>query len=313
LNAKTIDCTVIGDAVIDIFLPLSGTDDIDCLAKGGVANTKVKMSPGGTANVAFYVSALGGKTFFIGKVGNDLYGKLFIDDLKTAKVKSGVAISKNSTTGMVFVLVFPNGERAFITDRGANTELNYGDINLEIIRHSKYLYLTGFSLQDKETLGMMHKVLANVAKKVIVVFNPGTPNLATTLRNVFLDIIKEYVSIVILNEAEAKNLTQCNTDDKVIKFLTSITERVVITKGNQGSIVATPSETYHIDCRPVPAIDTTGAGDSYAASFIYCLSRGWGDEKAARFASRLAEKVVSCLGARVDVSSLLDETSTFTG
>jgi len=302
---ENIDCTVIGDAMIDVMLPLPNIKDIYSLSQGGVTNTKMKILAGGSANVAFYISQLGSTSAFIGKVGDDFWGKMFLDDLKNNKITANVSISKTENTGVVFVLVFPNGQRCFIDDRGANVGLKYEEIALDLMRNSKYLFFSGYSFQDGEVLDCIRRVLEVTANNnTYIVFNPGAPNLAKIFQESFVNIIREYVSIVILNEAEAKYLTQCDEYSEMTDYLLSLADTGVLTRGERGSVVTRQGERHEITASPIKVVDTTGAGDAYTAGFIYGLSHGWGIKSAGEFASKVAGEVVTCLGARVELSSL---------
>jgi len=299
---KSIDCTVIGDAMVDVVLPLSNIEDIYSLSQGGVTNTRMRLSPGGAANVAFYLGKLGASPAFIGKVGDDYFGQMFLDDLKKNGVTVNVSVSKTENTGVVFVLVFPDGQRFFIDDRGANASLKYEDINLDLIRNSACLYLLGFSFQDEETLGSIKRVLKEFSGDITIVFNPGAPNLAKEFREPFINAIREYVSTLIMNEAEAKYLTECSSEREMIDSLLSLAGTVAVTKGDRGSTVARQDAIYDIKASSIEVVDTTGAGDAYAAGFIYGLSHGWDIKAAGELASKMAGEVVSHFGARVDLS-----------
>jgi len=295
-----IDCTVIGDAMIDVVLPLTDVQDITSLAEGGVTNTKRRLFAGGAANIAYYVKKLGGSSTFIGRVGDDHFGKLFLDDLKRNRITANVTIDTGANTGMVFALVFPNGQRFFIDDRGANTNLKFEGVNLNLVKRSRFLCFLGFSYQDEGFMDCIEKVLDDAPDNVVVVFNPGAPNLATKYRKTFTDVIREHIDVLILNEAEARNLTQCDSEKEMINSLLAITYTVALTKGEQGSIIATRDEMHEIKTATVKPLDTTGAGDAYAAGLIYGLSRNQGVREAGQNASRIAASVVTHFGARVD-------------
>lgn len=301
---KNIDCTVVGDAMIDVVLPLPNIKDIYSLSQGGVTNTKMKISAGGSANVAFYISQLGSNSAFIGKVGDDYWGRLFLDDLRKNNITANVSISRTENTGVVFVLVFPDGERCFIDDRGANVGLKYEEIALDLIRDSKYIFFSGYSFQDETILNCIRKLLDVTANDTSIIFNPGAPNLAKEFRESFSNFIREYVSILILNEAEAKYLTQGHSENEVIDSLLSLADTVALTKGERGSIVTRRGERHEIAASPIKVVDTTGAGDAYTAGFIYGLSHGRDIKSAGEFASKVAREVVACLGARVELSGL---------
>jgi len=295
---------VVGDAMIDISLPLSDIEDIYSLSQGGVTNTKMRLSLGGSANIAFYITKLGGSSAFIGRVGDDYFGKVFQEDLGENGILANVSISKGENTGVVFVLVFPNGERFFIDDRGANAKLRYEDFNLDLIRDSKYFLFNGYSFQNKGVGDSIKRLLEEIVNDTGVVFNPGAPNLARKFKDTFTDVIGKYVSVLILNEAEARCLTRCSSEREMIDYLLSLADTVAITKGRGGSIIARQDEIYEIKASTAKVVDTTGAGDAYAGGFIYGLCQGWNLKDAGELASKLAARVVSHLGARVDVPNL---------
>jgi sugar/nucleoside kinase (ribokinase family) len=295
-----IDCTIIGDAMIDVVLPLTDVQDITSLAEGGVTNTRRRLFSGGAANIAYYVKKLGGNSAFIGRVGDDYFGKLFLDDLQRNGITANVAIDTGTNTGTVFVLVFPNGQRFFIDDRGANASLRYKDIDRGLIKRSRFLCFLGYSYQDEGFMDCIEKALDEAPDGVAVVFNPGAPNLAARYRKAFTDVIQEHVSVLILNKAEARNLTQCDSEKEMLDSLLAITNTVALTKGEQGSIVATRDEAHEIKTTAVKPVDTTGAGDAYAAGLIYGLSRNWGLREAGEFASSIAGNTVTHFGARAD-------------
>lgn len=297
---QNIDCTVVGDAMIDVVLPLTDIQDITSLAEGGVTNTKRRLFAGGAANIAYYVKQLGGSAAFIGRVGEDHFGKLFLDDLERNGITTNVATDTNTNTGTVFALVFPSGQRFFIDDRGANANLRYEDIDLSLVRRSRFLCFLGFSYQEEGFMDCVEKVLDEALSDVAVVFNPGAPNLAVKYRKTFTDVIREHVDILILNKAEARNLTQCDSEKEMLDSLLALTDTVALTKGEQGSIVATRNEIHEIKTAAVKPLDTTGAGDAYAAGLIYGLSRNEGMKEAGEYASRIAASVVTHFGARPD-------------
>ncbi|MFC2067156.1 carbohydrate kinase family protein [Chloroflexota bacterium] len=300
---KNIDCSVVGDAMIDISLPLSGIENVHSLAQGGAANTKMRLSFGGSTNIAFYITKLGGNSVFIGRVGDDYFGKIFLEDLEENGIPARVSVSKGENTGVVFVLVFPDGERFFIVDRGANAGLRYEDSDLDLIRDSKFFFFSGYSFQDKEVSDGTRRLLNEIINDTSIVFNPGAPNLAKEFKDSFTDVIGKYVSILILNEAEARYLTECSSEREMIDSLLSLASTVALTRGGRGSIIATKNEVHYIKANSVKVLDTTGAGDAYAAGFIYGLSQGWDVKTTGEFASRIAEQVVSQFGARVKFST----------
>jgi sugar/nucleoside kinase (ribokinase family) len=299
---KNIDLMVIGDAMVDVVLPLSDIDDIGSLARGGVTNTQMIISPGGAANVAYYMNKLGGHAAFAGRIGDDYYGRLLTTDLEKHGIISNITIDPVENTGVVHALVFADGERFFIDDRGANVNLTYDDIDLNLVESSRFIYFLGYSFQDEKAIKNIIKVLDYASEDKQVVFNPGAPNLATRFRQEFTDVILEHVDILILNESEAQCLTQLESNEEIITPLLSITDTVALTRGKLGSIVASKDEIHIIEAMPAELMDTTGAGDAYSAGLIYGLCQDWDLRASGELASKIAGKVVTRLGARVDIS-----------
>ncbi len=299
---KSVDLIVIGDAMVDVVLPLSNIEDIRSLSQGGVTNTRMSLTPGGAANVAYYMSKLGARSAFTGRTGDDYYGRLFTEDLEKHGITANVTIDPDENTGIVHVLVFPSGERFFIDDRGANVNLTYEDIDLSLVESSRFLYFLGYSFQDEKAIRNIIKVLDGIPGDTQIVFNPGAPNLAVKFRGAFTDVIRKHVDILILNEAEARYLTQCDSNEEILASLLTITDIVALTRGELGSVVAKKDETYIVEATLVEVVDTTGAGDAYSAGFIYGLCQGWDLKSSGEFASKMAGRVVSHLGARTDIS-----------
>lgn len=292
---KKIDCTVIGDAMLDFMFPLTNSEELKYFFHGGVTSTKSNNSAGGTATVAVNIAKLSGKSAFIGKIGDDCFGKIIKNDLRNNNVIDCMGISENHKTGVAFIIVQPNKERFFIVDRGANSYLEMDDINLDLILKSKFLYLSGYSFQDKNTSQTIKSVIKEVSGKVDIVFNPAAPNIANLCRNDFLNILKNDIDILILNEKESYELL-CGKD--IFEELLPYVDIIALTKGERGSIVATRNETLNIKAHNTIVADTTGAGDAYSAGFVFALTKGWNLEKAGNLASKIAAKIVSQVGAR---------------
>lgn len=295
-----IICTVIGDAMTDIIFPLLNEEDIRNIVHGGVTSTKSTISPGGTANVAIGISQFGSQSAFIGKVGKDCFGKYIENNLKTNNVKTELAVSSDYNTGMVFVLILPNKERFFVVDRGANVDFEEKDVNFDTCINSKYLYISGYSFQDEKTRQTIQKVIEKSSNAgVNIVFNPAAPNLVKQYKKEFIDIIKNRVDTIILNEKEGEKFFECSNDGVISELLSCGIEKVALTMGAKGSVVATSEKTHRIKAYPVDVVDTTGAGDAYASGFIHGLQNGWDEKQIGEFASIIASRVVSKFGARL--------------
>ena len=290
-----IDCTVIGDAMVDFILPLEKPEDLSYVFDGGVTSTKSKISVGGTANVAIGISQLSGKSAFVGKIGNDCFGKKIRNDLLINNVKDCLGISEEHNTGMAITILQPNKERFFVVDRGANDFMDTTDIDFDLCSNSKYLFISGYSFQNENTRKLIKTIIKSISDNVNIVFNPAAPNIAKEYNVIFTKFIKKYVDILILNEKESEELM--GKQDLFDDLLTSV-DIIALTKGKKGSIVATKNEIENIKAHPTKVFDTTGAGDAYAAVFIYGLTKGWSIGKAGNLASKIAGQVVSKVGTR---------------
>ena len=290
-----VDCIVIGDAMVDFAFPLIKPEDLNYVFTGGVTSTKSKISVGGTANVATGIAQLGGKSAFIGKIGNDCFGKKISSDLRINNVKDYLGISKEHNTGMAVTIIQPNKERFFVVDRGANDYLESSDVNLDLCSNTQYLYLSGYTFQNEKTYDLIKMIVENISDNVNVVFNPAAPNIVKENATRFTNFIKKYVNILILNENECDELIG---KQDIFEDLLPHVDALALTKGKNGSVVATHNKIQNIKAYPTNVIDTTGAGDAYAAAFIYGLNKGWNVVKAGNLASEVAGKVVSRIGTR---------------
>ena len=148
---------------------------------------------------------------------------------------------------MIVVPVLPDGKRCFIVERGANAGLRYEDIDLDMIRKAKHLYMSGYSFQHEEAAAAIHRALDAAGPGTVVAFNPAAPNLAGTHREAFTDFIRRYASVLILNEAEAEQLTGLAAGKESLERLRSLAGTVALTRGDRGSIVAGRDGTFKID------------------------------------------------------------------
>jgi len=292
--------TIIGDAMIDYALPIVNPDDFRYLLCGGVTQTRATITPGGATNVATVLSMLGSPTAFIGKIGNDNHGECVRQDLIKHSVLSKLSMCDDLPTGKVFNLILPGGQRFFLVDRGANSNLLVDDIDEDTCLNSDIVYLSGYSFQDPVTKCSIRNLITDISQNVKILFNPGAPNLCEKYKEEFLSLIRNHVDIVILNEDEAFALTGCSESDAVQELLSLGVDICAVTMGAEGSIVASSFEVLPITAADliVNPVDTTGAGDAYAAAFIHGLQHGWDLKRVGGFASKIAVDLVKVYGAR---------------
>lgn len=253
--------TVIGDAFIDIIVPVQG------VKPGETHHRKVITLCGGTANVAVQIAKLGEKSKFVGKVGDDAFGKYFRQNSRINGVKDLTFIDEENPTGLCISLSYENGERAMIANRGANDYLKIEEVRscIDEITDSTVIYFSGYSILSRKNAESVLYVIKECHKQNFkIYFNPGAPNL---LKRDFNEIIYDFVDVLILNMEEARNMTKKNKIEDILKSLNNMVDTAVITMGEDGCIVSKGDENLLIATEKL-ICNTTGAGDAFAAGFI---------------------------------------------
>lgn len=254
--------TVIGDIFIDVIAPIKD------LQFGYTYHDKIKTFFGGTANVAVQISRLGDKVKFIGKVGNDTWGKSFKEHISFENVIDLTSVDIIDKTGLC-ISFYNNNERVMIADRGANDNLVREDILpfIDEIIKSKFIYFSGYSLVSNKVgetiLYLIEKCKTQGCK---IVFNPGAPNI---IKSSFKDIIRNNVDILLLNLDEGKYLSGKDDIDDIIYNLKKLTNEGVVTMGAVGCTVFEGENKIFVPSeKMIECIDTTGAGDVFSAGFL---------------------------------------------
>ena len=294
-----IDCTVIGDVFSDLLVHSEGLRNP--LSYGGTSYSDfVKMDFGGSGNIAVGLSLLGGRAAFVGKAGNDLFGKLYIKNLKEKEVISKVFIEKNSPTGWVIAFIDDRKERSFLVCRGANDTLSLDDVRKAtyLIKKSKYVYISGYSLvNDSQRNSILLGIeLARKYKKKIV-FDPGAYNIVRLNPGLFNSIIS-LCDIFLPNLDEAMAVTNTENLEDIIDRLRNKVPLTALKCGEDGSILITEKECLKITGFKVRCKDSTGAGDAFASAFLYGLSKDLLLEATGRLASWFSAQVTTDFGSR---------------
>jgi sugar/nucleoside kinase (ribokinase family) len=306
----------IGNALVDILVQLNDDSTLQVfgLPKGSMTLVdkdlashilietaeliKKKASGGSAANTIHGLAHLGIETAFIGKVGHDELGSFFRENMEANHITTKL-FNSLTDTGRAIAMISPDSERTFATYLGAAVELLAVDLSADHFSNFDLLYLEGYLVQNKE---LVEKALqlaksANLRTCIdLASFNVVSENVG------FLsNVIEQYVDIVFANDEEAKALTGFSPEE-AIHALAGICDIAVIKMGGEGSIIKKGNELIRVEALPSRPIDTTGAGDLYAAGFIFGLSKNADLETCGKAGSLLAGKVIEGVGASMEES-----------
>ena len=259
----------------------------------------LEVAAGGSgANSMIGISQLGGRSAFSGKIGRDEHGKLYREKLEALGVCDYLAEGKGAT-GSSLILVSEDGARTMNTFLGMSQELMNPDIDPDVIQSSKYLYLTGY-LWDTESQKKAVLNALDEAKKreVKVALSLSDPFCVTRHKEDFINLLKGYASMVFCNQEEAFTLLDTEITQQAVETLSDWTETVALTIGAYGALISHQGETCYIDPLPVRVEDTTGAGDAFAAGFLYGMTHDLSPLDSGRIGATLAAAVIGQTGPR---------------
>lgn len=265
--------------------------------KQAISSMKRTLASGGSAgNTMYGLGIMGVHSSFIGKVGRDELGIFYEKDMVEAGLTPVLMRSSQSPTGTAVALVTPDSERTFATHLGAATELTAEELTNNYFKGYDILYLEGYLLFN---LPLVEQA-CRMAKKndMCVALDLASYNVVTQLLPSFETIIRDYVDIVFANEDEARAFTGMEPREALDEIAAKC-EIAVVKTGSDGSWIKRGEEVIKVDALKVEAIDTTGAGDLYAAGFLYGFSNGFSLDKCGIFGSILAGKVIEVIGARM--------------
>ncbi len=234
----------------------------------------------------------------IGSIGKDEIGDFFENDMKKAGVKT-ILTRRESFTGTAVALISPDSERTFATHLGAAVELEARDLNLSLFDGYDIFYLEGYLIINKplvETACMLAR-----EKKMKIAIDLASYNVVDACREDFREIVEKYVDIVFANADEARSFTGLEPE-MALDEISRICEVAVVKVGSEGSWIKRGDEKIKIDAATVDLKDTTGAGDQYAAGFLYGYAAGEDLVSCGLYGSVLAGHVIEVVGARMDDS-----------
>ena len=320
MNNEPLDVVGIGNAIVDV---LSHADDEfmvrESLVKGSMTlidtaraealyeaiGVTIEVSGGSAANTIAGIASLGGKGGFVGRVRDDQLGTVFSHDLRTLGVEFDVTpATEGPPTGRCVILVTPDAQRTLNTFLGAGADLGPNDVDESLIARAQITYLEGYLWDQpaaKEAFRKATKV-AHAAKRKIA-FSLSDSFCVDRWRSEFLHLAEYEIDILFANEDEIKALYQVEEFDEALRHVRGHCEIAALTRSEKGSVIVSGDDVHIIDTEPtIEVVDTTGAGDLYAAGFLYGLSHDRDLQTCGRYGSIAASEVISHMGARPECS-----------
>lgn len=320
MTVPPLDVIGFGNAIVDViarseeaFLDRHGMrkggmtliDEARAEAVYGAMGPGVEISGGSAANTMVGIAALGGKAGFIGKVRDDELGGIFAHDIRAAGVAYATsAASAGAATARCLILVTPDGERTMNTYLGAAQDLSPADVDEAMVASAKVTYLEGYLWDPppaKEAFlkaaGIAHKAGRTVSLTLSDAFCVGR------YRAEFLKLIREgTVDLVFANEAELMSLYETDFDAALTQ-LRQDARHGVVTRSEKGALAVSGDGLVTVPAFPVPKlVDTTGAGDLFAAGYLHGFAKGFGAEECLRLGALCAAEIISHIGARPERS-----------
>jgi adenosine kinase len=266
----------------------------------------VEISGGSAANTIVGVANLGARAAYVGKVRDDQIGRLYTHDIRAAGVAFETrAASDGPATGCSYILVTPDGERTMNTYLGAAQELMPDDIDAAQIAASGVIYLEGYLWDPKNAKDAFLKastIAHDAGRQVALTLSDSF--CVDRYRGEFLDLMRKgTVDLVFANEAELQSLYQASDFDTALTQLRRDAKLAAVTRSEKGCVVASKDGVTAVPAFPIrEMVDTTGAGDLFAAGFLFGLVRGASHENAGRLGALAAAEVIQHIGARPQTS-----------
>src|SRR3981189_1484408 len=321
MTSAKYDVLAIGNAIFDVlvqtdesFLAQHGMtkggmtliDEARALAIYGDMGPAVEMSGGSAANTIVGIASLGARTAFIGKVKDAQVGGPHSQNIKAANVAfAAPPAAGGPATGCSYILVTPDGERTMNTYLGAAQELMPDDIDAAPVAASSVIYLEGYLWDPKnakEAFVKASTIAHDADRKVALTLSDSF--CVDRYRGEFLDLMRQgTVDLVFANEAELHSLYQTSDFDTALTQFASAAKLAVVTRSEKGCGGASKDGVTAVPAFPIERmVDTTGAGDLFAAGFLFGLVRGAGHDNAGRLGALAAAEVIQHIGARPQVS-----------
>ena len=315
---KSYDILAVGNAIIDVFsqcdddflqqhaIEKGGMNLVDAAASQSLLAAILAVAPpqlisgGSAANTAVGFAALGGKAAFVGRVHDDELGAAFCRDINAAGVTFAATPAKNGApTASSIILVTPDAARSMNTFLGASIEFQPEDINLAAAADAAVIYLEGYLFDAPAGPAIFAQAAQMAAQhQARIALSLSDPWCVDRHRADLRHYVTDHVDILFANEDEAISLIETDHPTSV-QMLRGLVDEVVITRGPLGAVICHVGQQILVDAMPQgPVIDTTGAGDLFAAGYLFGRTHGYDAQMSGQIASLLAGEVISHIGAR---------------
>jgi sugar/nucleoside kinase (ribokinase family) len=320
MSKASLDVVGIGNAIVDV---IAAADDeflaTNGMHKGSMAlidearaeaiyagmNAAVISSGGSAANTIAGIASFGGETGFIGKVRDDALGAAFRHDITAAGARfTTPPASSGPATARCLVFVTPDSQRTMNTFLGASARLSADDVDAQLVSAAEVTYLEGY-LYDAPSAQHAFHVAADLAHAAgrSIALSLSDPFCVNRHRHEFFHLVERHVDVLFANFAEASALLETEDLAEIVEGLRALTGLAALTLGADGSLVVTKDDSTEIRAvRIGPVVDTTGAGDLYAAGFLYGLTHRFSLRECGRLGSLAAAEAISHFGARPQTS-----------
>ena len=275
-------------------------------------NYKGQASGGSAANTTVAFSALGGSAFYACRVGNDELGSIYLNGLNDAGITTSTKSISEGVTGTCMVLVSEDSERTMHTYLGITAELTDEQIDFTPLNTAKWLYIEGY-LSTSDTARLAVKQAREIAKAngVKIALTLSDPAMVQYARQGLNELLDDGVDLLFCNEQEALMYTETDNIDAALAKLKLLSQSIVITLSSKGALISNSQSTFTVAGREVVAVDTNGAGDAFAGSFLYALNAGLNEKAAAEIAVLISSQVVAQFGPRLAVQQYAELLNTF--
>jgi sugar/nucleoside kinase (ribokinase family) len=313
------DVAAIGNAIVDVIAPAEDAFiEAQGLTKGAMMlvdqaqqarlysgmREAVETSGGSAANTIAGVASFGGRGAFLGKVANDQLGETFAREMRAIGARfENAPLVGGPATAVSMINVTPDGQRTMCTFLGASVEFTDADVEVETVEAAKIVYLEGYLFDAEAARRAFAKAaaLAHGAGRMIAL-TLSDSFVVERHRAGLLGFIESQVDLLFANEAELKSLFETSDFDQAAEALRQRVKLAAVTRSEKGSIILHEGERLTVAAEPVEkVVDTTGAGDQYAAGFMFGLSRGRPLQQCGQLASLAAAEVISHYGPRPQV------------